>query len=134
MSDDSPDGSILGLGRTVDDLDAREVLILITRRLAQQEVQIRRIADALELQLKLSLVQQNMSVEHLKAFEWDAGKPAPEGKPAMELLTQSPDEIEELSRAYELAEQRMGKGNVPLELDLYAEMERQRPDNPEEEV
>lgn len=130
MSDEH--GAILGLGLSADDISLEDTFKLIVRRLAQQEKQLTRIANALELQLKLGLIKENLSLSALKSAEYDMTPAVESEKPAMEMLSQTPDEIEMLDRTYETLVERMGKGNVPLDLDLYAEAAKLEPDNPEE--
>jgi hypothetical protein len=128
--DSESDSSILGLGLTVADIKVEDSLRWIVRRLAQVTVELKRIADVQELQLKFQLVQANLSLSALKGAEYE-GSAAPAGdKPAMEVLQQTPEELAEINQVAEDYERRFGK--LPLELDLYAEKARMEADNPEE--
>ena len=128
-----PADSLLGLGKTIDDLGPEECLRLVVRRIAELTSQVARLADAQELQLKLQLIKEGLTVEAVKSAEWaDAAAPPPPGKPAVELLTQTTAEIDELDSVEQAYLERFGKPS--LDLDLYAEREKMAPDNPEEAV
>ncbi len=114
----------------LSDLDQVD-LKLLARRLAQLEVQLSRIADAAELELKFKLIKANTPLSALRDAVEDPQPPP--GKPAVEVLQQTHEEIEELNAAFVRAEERFGKGRVPLDLDLYAEVEKHREGNAGEE-
>ena len=128
--DPDSDGSILGLGLTVADIKAEDSLRWIVRRLAQVTVELKRLADVQELQLKLGLVRQGLSFEALRSAEYEIPAVAAEGTPAMESLAQTPAEIAELEKVEAEYQERFGR--PPLGLDLYAELAKAQADNPEE--
>jgi hypothetical protein len=91
-----------------------------------------RIADAMELQLKLQAVKAGITLSQLKEVEEEMAAP-PSGKGAMEVLQQTPEELQALEHVHSKLVERFGEGNVPLGLDLYAELAKERADNPDEE-
>jgi hypothetical protein len=121
------DKAELDLG--LDQASSVDLLKLLARRLAQLEVQLVRIADAAELGLKLKLMQANVSLSALR----EAEEVSDAGAPPVDLLQQSDEELAAVNEAYERAEQRFGKGKVPVDLDLYAEVAKHAADNLEEE-
>lgn len=124
-----PDLVPLGLGLDAADVAAEDLLRLVVRRLAQLEVQLRRIADAQELRLKLDAVTRNIPLSAVRSAEEEAAPAAP-----VELLTQTPEELAKLDEAFTHAEERLGQGKVPLDLDLYAEAARMDAGNADEEA
>ncbi len=112
-------------------------LKLLLKRLDSLTEQVVRANDIAEKRLKLEAVKANIRLSTLAdAEETEPEQPAGPGAPAgaMELLTQSPEELASLNEAYEHAENRFGRGKVPLDLDLYAYSATLTPDSPDEEA
>lgn len=123
-----PPTPILPLDLASDQVDLK----LLCRRLAQIEVQLQRIADTASLELKFKLIQTNVPISALREAEEDLQPPVG-GKPPVEVLNQTSQEIADLNEAWERVEERLGKGRVPADLDLYAEVAKHREGEPGEE-
>ncbi len=114
----------------------------LLRKQEAQTAALTRIADALDLLLKYELLKTGTPLSALKEAtelqamedEVKSAGASSRGKApaAMDLLTQTPEEIERLEAAYAHAERRLGRDRVPSSLDLYAEAALLSPDNPEE--
>lgn len=105
-------------------------LRLALKRLDALTVEVKRLADTQDLLLKLEAMKANIPLSVVRTAEEDLQQPAQ----AMELLSQTPEELDELENAYEHAEARYGRGKVPGNLDLYSLAATLKPDNPDEEA
>ncbi len=94
-----------------------------------------RIADTLELLLKLEALKVDVSLTALKSAEEGQVPAAEEASvPSMQFVAdQSPEELDRLDDAYEHAEQHLGRGKALDGLDLYEHAEGLRPDSLKEE-
>jgi hypothetical protein len=120
-------------------------LRLVLKRVDALESQVRRVADSLDLLVKLQALGQGIPLSSLKdhsellAMEEEVvGKVAAvdprTGRPreSMELLVQDESELAEMQTALEHERARLGRANVPDSLDLYSVAARIRPDNPDD--
>jgi hypothetical protein len=105
----------------------------------KQAEQTERIADSLELLVKLEALKADIPLSAVKEAEEGAplevGGTSPAATPEklMELLAgQTPEELDRLDDAFAHAEQHFGRGKVPESLDLYGYAETLKPDNVEE--
>ncbi len=95
--------------------------------------ELEKIREALQLFLKLQLVQANITLTKLRELEEGETLEVKED-PEMELLVQSQKELTHLEKVYAAAEEHYGRGMVPAGLDLIAEAEELGVREEEEEI
>lgn len=128
-------------------------LRLLIKRQDAMTAQMTRVADTLDLLLKFQCLQANLPLSalrdaaELQTMEDEVHATGPQvgpmaaprpaagaasARPAYDLLQQTPEDLARLERTAEHLVQRLGRGNIPDTLDLYAEARKLEPDNPDE--